>query len=95
MNNKLPMPTDKGWRWERVYRGQTLTVETYRQMGLTLSEAAPAVTAQMWIKGDCNHYEKHSDYETSPCEYCEQGMGYLEFLVEEKLGVDEDEKVTA
>ena len=29
----LPMPTDRGWRWERVYRGQTLTVETYRRNG--------------------------------------------------------------
>lgn len=83
----LPMPTDKGWRWQRVYRGQTLTVETYREMGKTIAE--------LWIKGDCNHYEKHSDYETSPCEYCEQGMDYLDFLVEEKFGVYEHEKVTA
>jgi hypothetical protein len=83
----LPMPTKQGWRWERVYRGQTLIVETYREMGQTIAE--------LRIKGDCNHYFMHSDYETSPCEYCEQGMDYLEFLVEEKLGVYEDEKVTA
>ena len=83
----LPMPTDRGWRWERVYRGQTLIVETYRQMSQTIAE--------LWIKGDCNHYEKHSDYETLPCEYCEQAMDYLDFLVEEKLGVYEHEKVTA
>ena len=84
MITDLPMPTNRGWRWVRIYRGQTLTVETYREMGLTIAE--------LWIKGDCNHYEKYSDYETSPCEYCEQGMDYLDFLVEEKYGIYEHQQ---
>jgi hypothetical protein len=86
MNTELPMPTKQGWRWERVYRGQTLTVETYREMGKTLSEAAPAVTAELSINGE--HYEKHSD-QSSPGLYCELGMNYLCFLVAQK---SEDKK---